>query len=80
MDLNQELIIMLEVIMSGSKRYCGDHYIYAPQLNADSINEIHAELVASQHINAASNEVECWYCHKKSGKGHKCSTCGREGR
>ena len=35
---------------------------------------------ASQQINAASNEVECWYCHKKYGKGHKCSTCGRVGR
>ena len=24
--------------------------------------------------------VECWYCYKKHGTGHACSTCGREGR
>ena len=28
----------------------------------------------------AGLEVECWYCHKKTGNGHKCSTCGRVGR
>jgi len=24
--------------------------------------------------------VECWYCHRKYGKGYACGTCGREGK
>jgi len=33
-----------------------------------------------EELEKENGVVECWYCYKKHGTGHACSTCGREGR
>ncbi len=59
MDINQKLIRLLERIMGSRKGYCGDHYVYTPQLEADNINELHAELVTFQSDIASDTKNEC---------------------
>ncbi len=33
----------------------------------------------NKKMQTGSETVECWYCHKKYGKGLPCGICGREG-
>ncbi len=54
--MKEKLIQLLKQIMNGRKGYCENHYIYTPQLNADNINKLHTELVASQTFNSASEQ------------------------
>ena len=35
---------------------------------------------ANQPCSGHGSVVECWYCHRKYGKDHPCSICGRDGR
>ncbi len=79
-DINQKLIHLLERIMSSSKGYCGDHYVYTPQLEADNINELHVDLVASQCINTQDVKEPCDQCGGwKEIIGRRfCPICGRD--
>ena len=45
---------------------------------ASLFNQLEKILVEKMDAYLAK-EFECWYCHRKYGPGHKCSTCGRKG-
>ena len=53
----------------------GWHYMHEA---AKRIRRLKSEL--AQPEDSANPVIECWFCHKKYGKGIKCTTCGREGR
>jgi len=72
----QELILLLEIIMGGPKGYCGDHYVYTPQLNADSVNEIHAELVASEQSDASQQAQDSCFWELDDSEGCYNTKCG----
>lgn len=46
MTTNQKIVRLLDQIINGSKGYCGDHFVYTPQLREDVVNELRAELIS----------------------------------
>ena len=52
----------------------------ANEIIDENINEISTLKEKIEELEKENGVVECWYCYKKHGTGHACSTCGREGR
>ena len=52
----------------------------ANEIIDENINEISTLKEKIEELEKENGVVGCWYCSKKHGTRHACSTCGREGR
>jgi len=81
MNINQKMIRLLQGIINARKGYCGSHFVYTPQLKAEDIDELYAELLsesASQPGVEADVENRCPECNTTLDDG-KCWDCVGDG-